>query len=406
MRFRKFEDSIMTQASNRTKIILVLGILSAIGPLSIDMYLPAFKNMANALQCTDEQIGYTLSSFFFGICLGQLINGPVLDHFGRKKVLYVGLSAYVLSSLACALSTSVEQLIIFRFIQAIGGSIGMVAPNAIIRETFEEKERPRVMSLMILILGVSPILAPSLGSLLLIVSSWKFIFALLAIIIFVIIFLIKIWLPEKVDRETGGAFKLTNIIQSYRSLFKQKEFLIFAFAGSIGAGTIFAFVGGAPLTFLTYYAVNETQFGWIFAIVASGIIGASQLNHIVLKRFTSLQILKVTLPVQLILCSIFAVLSKMGWITMEINILLLFLTLACQGFNFPNVASLALRPFHEGAGSASAMMGSIQMAWGSICSMAIGLLFDGTAFTMAIVMSVCALLANIILFGIGKKVLM
>ncbi|MHA8067424.1 multidrug effflux MFS transporter [Aquirufa sp. ROCK2-A2] len=394
----------MTQVSNRTKIILVLGILSAIGPLSIDMYLPAFKNMANALHCSEEQIGYTLSSFFFGICLGQLINGPVLDHFGRKKVLYVGLSAYVLSSLACAFSTTVEQLIFFRFIQAIGGSIGMVAPNAIIRETFEEKERPRVMSLMILILGVSPILAPSLGSLLLIVSSWKFIFALLAIIIFVIIFLIKIWLPEKVDREKGGAFKLGIIIQSYRSLFTQKEFLIFAFAGSIGAGTIFTFVGGAPLTFLNYYGVDETQFGWIFAIVASGIIGASQLNHIVLKRFTSLQILKVTLPVQLILCSIFAILAKMGWITMEINILLLFLTLACQGFNFPNVASLALRPFHQGAGSASAMMGSIQMAWGSICSMAIGLLFDGTAFTMAIVMCFCALLANVILFVVGKKV--
>ncbi|MFM6947682.1 MAG: multidrug effflux MFS transporter [Aquirufa sp.] len=394
----------MTNASSRTKIILVLGILSAIGPLSIDMYLPAFKNMANALQCSEEQIGYTLSSFFFGICLGQLINGPVLDHFGRKKVLYVGLTAYVLSSLACALSTSVEQLIIFRFIQAIGGSIGMVAPNAIIRETFEEKERPKIMSLMILILGVSPILAPSLGSLLLIVSSWKFIFALLAFIIFVIIFLIKTWLPEKVDREKGGEFKLSNIVKAYKSLFKEKEFLIFAFAGSIGAGTIFTFVGGAPLTFLNYYNVNETKFGWIFAIVASGIIGASQLNHFVLKRYTSLQILKVTLPVQLILCAIFALLSKIGWITMEVNILLLFLTLACQGFNFPNVASLALRPFHRGAGSASAMMGSIQMAWGSICSMAIGMLFDGTPFTMAIVMCFCALLANVILFGIGRKV--
>ena len=396
----------MTNASNRTKIILVLGILSAIGPLSIDMYLPAFKNMANALHCSEEQIGYTLSSFFFGICLGQLINGPLLDHFGRKKVLYVGLSAYVISSLACALAISVEQLIFFRFIQALGASIGMVAPNAIIRETFEEKERPKVMSLMILILGVSPILAPSLGSMLLIVSSWKFIFALLAVIIFVIIFLIKMWLPEKMDREKGGAFKLGNIIKAYKALFKEKEFLVFAFTGSIGAGTIFSFVGGAPLTFLNYYAVDETKFGWIFAIVASGIIGASQFNHLVLKKYSSLQILKVTLPIQLILCSIYAILSKFGWITLEINILLLFLTLACQGFNFPNVASLALRPFHKGAGSASAMMGSIQMAWGSICSMAIGLFFDGTPFTMAIVMCFCAFLANMILFAFGRKVVL
>ncbi|MEN9386194.1 MAG: hypothetical protein RLZZ185_935, partial [Bacteroidota bacterium] len=170
----------MTQQFNRTKIILVLGVLSAIGPLSIDMYLPAFKNIAAALQCSQEELGYTLSSFFFGICLGQLISGPLLDHFGRKNVLYVGLSLYVLSSIACAFSTSVEALVVFRLFQALGGSVGMVAPNAVIRETFEEKDRPKVMSTMILILGVSPILAPSLGSLLLTLTGWKAIFLVLA----------------------------------------------------------------------------------------------------------------------------------------------------------------------------------------------------------------------------------
>jgi DHA1 family bicyclomycin/chloramphenicol resistance-like MFS transporter len=151
----------MPTSANRTKIILILGILSAIGPLSIDMYLPAFKNIASALHCSQEEMGYTLSSFFFGICMGQLISGPLLDHFGRKNVLYIGLSVYVLSSIACAFATSVEMLVVFRLFQALGGSVGMVAPNAVIRETFEEKDRPKVMSLMILILGVSPILAPS-----------------------------------------------------------------------------------------------------------------------------------------------------------------------------------------------------------------------------------------------------
>ncbi|MEY2895015.1 MAG: hypothetical protein RIS42_734 [Bacteroidota bacterium] len=394
----------MTQPINRTKIILVLGVLSAIGPLSIDMYLPAFKNIAAALQCSQEQMGYTLSSFFFGICVGQLISGPLLDHFGRKNVLYIGLSIYVISSIACAFSTSVEALVIFRLFQALGGSVGMVAPNAVIRETFEENERPKIMSMMILILGVSPILAPSLGSLLLTLASWKAIFLVLAGILLLIIFLIKSWLPEKTNREHGGAFRISTILKAYRDLFKEKEYLIFAFTGAIGAGSIFTFVGGAPLTFLTYYGVSESKFGLLFAIVASGIISASQLNRVVLKKYNSLQVLRVTLPTQLGLALILSVLSKLNLLTMELNIFLLFLIMGCQGFNFPNVATLALRPFHRGAGTASAMLGSIQMAWGAVCSVLVGLLFDGTPFTMAIIIFGCAALANMILFAIGRGI--
>jgi MFS transporter, DHA1 family, multidrug resistance protein len=394
----------MTQPINRTKIILVLGVLSAIGPLSIDMYLPAFKNIAAALQCSQEQMGYTLSSFFFGICVGQLISGPLLDHFGRKNVLYFGLSIYVISSIACAFSTSVEALVIFRLFQALGGSVGMVAPNAVIRETFEEKERPKIMSMMILILGVSPILAPSLGSLLLTLASWKAIFLVLAGILLLIIFLIKSWLPEKTNREHGGAFRISTILKAYRDLFKEKEYLIFAFTGAIGAGSIFTFVGGAPLTFLTYYGVSESKFGLLFAIVASGIISASQLNRVVLKKYTSLQVLRVTLPTQLALGLLLSLLAKFDLLTMELNIFLLFLIMGCQGFNFPNVATLALRPFHRGAGTASAMLGSIQMAWGAVCSVLVGLLFDGTPFTMAIIIFGCAALANMILFAIGRGI--
>jgi DHA1 family bicyclomycin/chloramphenicol resistance-like MFS transporter len=382
----------MLISANRTKIILILGILSAIGPLSIDMYLPAFKNIASVLQCSQEEMGYTLSSFFFGICIGQLMSGPLLDHFGRKNVLYIGLSLYVLSSVACAFSTSVEMLIVCRLFQALGGSVGMVAPNAVIRETFEEKERPKIMSLMILILGVSPILAPSLGSLL-----------FLAFILAVIIFLIKSWLPEKTNREHGGPFRINTVVKAYKALFKQKEYLVFAFTGAIGAGSIFTYVGGAPLTFLTYYGVNESKFGFIFAIVASGIISASQLNRVVLRKYSSLQILKVTLPTQLLLGVLLSILAKFELLSMELNIALLFLIMGCQGFNFPNVATLALRPFHRGAGTASAMLGSIQMAWGAVCATLVGLLFDGTPFTMAIIIVGCATIANTILFGIGRK---
>lgn len=393
----------MSKQVNRTKIILILGILSAIGPLSIDMYLPAFKNMAEALHCSQEQMGYTLSSFFFGICLGQLVNGPLLDHFGRKNVLYIGLIIYVISSFGSALSSTVEQLIVWRFFQAIGGSIGMVAPNAIIRETFKEAERPKILSLMMLILGVSPILAPSLGSLLLTITNWNIIFVLLGIITLLILFLIRSWLPEKINKHPKGRFKIASIPTSYLALLPEKQFLTFAISGAIGSGCIFTFVSGAPLTFLNFYHADEKQFGWIFAMVASGIIGASQFNHWVLKRFSSQQVLSFILPLQLILGIILALLSKFGLINIQINIFLLFMILACQGLVFPNIISLALQPFHEGAGAASAMMGAMQMAWGSICATILGLLFDGTPFTMAIIMVFCALTANFILFVLGKK---
>ena len=388
--------------SSRTKIILVLGVLSAIGPLSIDMYLPAFTNIAKALQCSPEQMGYTLSSFFFGICLGQLVNGPLLDHYGRKKVLYIGLGLYVISSFACAMSSSVEPLIVWRFFQAIGCSVGWIAPNAVIRETFEESERPKILSLMILILGVSPILAPSIGSMLLTVGSWKFIFILLAIIILLILLLIKQWLPEKVQDENRGPFHVKKIVHAYVALFYNRRFVLFAFAGAIGAGSIFTFVSGAPPTFLQYYGASESQFGWIFGLVASGIISASQANNLVIKKFTSMQILRVALLVQLLICLLLSIGAKFGWLQLETNILLLFLVLACQGFIFPNLTSLALQPFHQGAGAASAMMGAIQMAWGAICAALLGMLFDGTPFTMAIIMLLCASVANI-LFSLIKK---
>lgn len=389
----------------KNKIIFVLGVLSAIGPLSIDMYLPAFKNIAEVLHCSQVDVGYTLSSFFFGICLGQLIAGPMLDHFGRKKVLYIGLGIYVVSSVGCSLSTSVDQLIVLRFIQALGSSVGTVAPNAVVRETFEEQDRPKVLSLLILILGVSPILAPTIGSIILTSFHWPSIFLLLAVIMFTMIFLIKAWLPENPNQLRANerpAISLRSIAKGYLAAFQEKRFLGFAIAGATGAGSIFAFVTGAPLTFLNYFQLNEQQFGWVFAIIASGIISASQLNAIILKRFTSIQILSFALPLQLFFGVIMAVGSHFELLNMYTLIFLLFSMLACQGLIFPNMATVALAPIEKNAGSASALMGAMQMAFGSFSSSMVGLLFNGTAFATAIVMCLCAGTATTIFYLVKK----
>ena len=392
-------------SQTKNKIIFVLGVLSAIGPLSIDMYLPAFKNIAEVLHCSQVDVGYTLSSFFLGICLGQLINGPMLDHFGRKKVLYVGLGLYVVASIGCSMSTSVDQLIILRFVQALGSSVGMVAPNAVVRETFEESDRPKVLSLLILILGVSPILAPTIGSIILSSFDWPSIFLLLALIMFTMIFLIKAWLPEnpnQIAKENRASISLKNIGIGYLNAFREKKFIGFAFSGAIGAGSIFAFVTGAPLTFLNYFHLNEQQFGWVFAIIASGIISASQLNSLLLKKRSSMQLLSFALPMQFSIGVILSVGSYFEVFTMPVLIFLLFLMLACQGLIFPNMATVALRPIEKGAGSASALMGALQMAVGSLSSSMVGILFNGNAFAMGIVMCSCAGIATGI-FTYNKK---
>lgn len=393
-------------SNTKNKIIFVLGVLSAIGPLSIDMYLPAFKNIATALHSSQVEVGYTLSSFFFGICLGQLINGPMLDHFGRKRVLYIGLGIYVVSSIACTLCTTVDQLIVLRFFQALGASVGMVAPNAVVRETFEEEDRPKVLSLLILILGVSPILAPTLGSIILSTSSWPYIFWVLAAIMLTMIFLIKAWLPENPDQLAGAdrpKLSLKEIGKGYIGAFQEKKFIGFAFAGAIGSGSIFAYVTGAPLTFLNFYHLNEQQFGWVFAIVASGIISASQLNTLILKRKSSVQVLAVALPAQFVFGLLMVIGVHFDLLNMPLLIALLFLMLACQGLVFPNMATVALRPIEKNAGSASALMGALQMAMGSFSASLVGILYTGNATSMAIVMTACVGIATLIFYWNKKQ---
>ena len=395
-----FFQMILSKQS-KNKIIFVLGVLSAIGPLSIDMYLPAFKNIAEVLSCSQVDVGYTLSSFFFGICFGQLVSGPMLDHFGRKKVLYFGLGLYVLASVGCSLSQSVDQLILLRFVQALGSSVGMVAPNAVVRETFEEADRPKVLSLLILILGVSPILAPTIGSIILSSFNWPVIFLLLAFIMFTMIFLIRAWLPENPQQAPSNErpeLSLASIAKGYTDAFKEKRFLGFAIAGATGAGSIFAFVTGAPLTFLNYFHLNEQQFGWVFAVIASGIISASQLNAVILKRLTSIQILSLALPLQLFIGLLMVVGSHFELLNMYTLMMLLFGMLACQGLIFPNMATVALLPIEKGAGSASALMGAMQMAFGAFSSSMVGLLFSGNAFAMAFVMCASVGIATIIFY--------
>ncbi|NOT76410.1 MAG: multidrug effflux MFS transporter [Cyclobacteriaceae bacterium] len=387
--------------SKRFVTILILGLLSAIGPFSIDMYLPGFPSIAEDLNTTIDSVAYSVSSFFIGVCFGQLLCGPLLDRFGRKRPLYVGLIIYILASIGCALSTSIEALIICRFFQAIGGCVGMVAPRAIVRDVFPLNENARIFSFLILILGVSPILAPTVGSYV-IQFGWSYVFIILALVTMLILTAVVFWLPESKQPDPTFSLQPRPILNSFAGVLKNQQFLIYTLSGGIASAGLFAYVAGSPFVFMKLYGVNEKQYGMIFAAIAAGLISSSQLNNIMLKKFTSEQIMRIVLILQSIIGIVLVTGTVLDVLGLYGTIFTIFLFLSCQGFSFPNSAALSMAPFSKEAGSASAIMGALQMGLGALSSAVVGLANAQSAIPLTIVMSGGALIGLLILL-IGTK---
>lgn len=388
----------------RSSLILILGLLSAIGPFSIDMYLPGFPVIAASLQTAVDRVAYSLSSFFIGLCAGQLLVGPLLDRFGRKRPLCIGLMLYIIASIGCSLSTSVETLIAFRFLQALGCCVGMVAPGAIVRDVFPVEENARIFSLLILILGVSPILAPTVGSYIVSSFGWQVVFIVLAIVTTLILLLVIFRLPESKKEDPTISLKPRPILAGFAKVVKEPQFATYAFAGAIASAGLFAYLAGSPFVFMELYDVSEQQYGWIFAVIAAGLIGSSQLNNVILKKYSSAQIIRVVLFTQSLIGLLLVAGIASGVLGLYSTIFLMFLFLSCQGFTFPNSAALAMAPFTTGAGSASALMGALQMAFGAVASALVGVFFNGTALPMAAIMASCSVLGLLVLLTGRKRI--
>ncbi|OLY94458.1 MFS transporter, DHA1 family, bicyclomycin/chloramphenicol resistance protein [Cnuella takakiae] len=386
--------------TNRSLLILILGLLSAIGPFSIDMYLPGFPVIAQKLNTTVEYVAYSLSSFFIGVCVGQLLCGPLLDRFGRKRPLVIGLLLYIAASVACSFTTTADMLILFRFVQALGCCVAMVAPSAIVRDVFPVAENARIFSLLILILGVSPILAPTVGSFLVAAFGWASVFLVLAAVTALVLLLVVLRLPESKAADPSVSLRPAPIVRGFANVIREPQFATYAFAGAIAAAGLFAYLAGSPFVFMSLFGVSEQAYGWIFALIAAGLIGCSQLNNVILKKYTSAQVIRVVLITQASIGLVLAALTALQLLNLYSTIGLMFLFLSCQGFTFPNSAALAMAPFTSGAGSASALMGALQMAFGALASALVGILFNNTALPTAAIMSFCSLMGlMVLLFG-------
>lgn len=378
-------------------IFIILGLLSAIGPFSIDMYLPGFESIAGSLGTSVDHIQLSLTSFFIGIAIGQIIYGPLLDRYGRKLPLIIGLFIYILASISCALTNSADNLIIYRFVQALGSCGGMVASRAMVRDFYGPTESAKVFSLLMLVIGISPIVAPTVGSFVIAHWNWHGIFLVLAAITFCILLAVIFLLPESKGGNRDISLMPRPILQSYWEVFRTRQFFTYAFAGGLASSGLYAYLAGSPYIMITLYGLDEKQYGLVFALLASSLILASQLNRRVLNRHTSARVARIALIVQSSVGMVLALLCIINVINLTIMVVLIFMFLGSQGFVFPNTSSLALAPFSKQAGSASALLGGLQMGFGALSSGLVSVFHSETPIPMAAVMAGCAGLSLLIL---------
>jgi len=385
-------------------LILILGFLTALGPFSIDMYLPGFPAIAKDLRTTVADVSLSLSSFFIGISAGQLLYGPLLDRFGRKKPLYIGLVVYLLSSLACAFATSIEALIILRFIQAVGSCAAAVGSVAMVRDLFPVQDSAKVFSSLMLVVGVSPMVAPTVGGYVTAGFGWEAVFLILAGMSALIIAAVYFGLPESSQPDTSISLKPKPILTNFYAVIREPRFYTYAISGAVSFAGLLAYVAGSPLLFMEIFRVNEKQYGWIFAFLSIGLIGASQVNTMLLKKYRSQQIIHVALICQTVIAIALLTGIGLGLLGLFGTIALLFLFLCSLGFTFPNASALAMATFSKNAGSASALMGASQMGFGALATVALSFFNSHSALPMAGIMVLSSSLAYIILV-LGRKVI-
>jgi len=394
-------EEIERSTTERIFLILLLGALSVVTPFAVDMYLPAFEHIAQTFHTTSAEVSLSLSTYFIGFALGQILYGPLLDRFGRKPPLYVGLTVYIVASFGCAIPHSLNSLILLRFLQALGGCVAQVGAVAMVRDFFPARETAKILSLLFLIIGVSPLLAPTVGSLVMIWLGWQWIFAVLGMIALVILTLVFFFLPEGHQPDPEISLKPKPILTGFASILREPQFCIYALAGAFSFAGLFAYVAGSPLIFMDGFHVSARIFGGIFAVLTMGFIGGNQLNVFLLRRYSSQQIFSFALFVQVTIGVLFFAGKQQPWLGIAPTLVLFFLFLSCIGLTYPNAAALALAPFSRNTGSASALLGFLQMGTGALISTGIG--FFGAQAVVTLLSTTA--LVSLGLFLTGKKLI-
>ncbi|MFD8493589.1 Bcr/CflA family multidrug efflux MFS transporter [Amycolatopsis sp. NPDC059657] len=393
--------SVQVRPHSRLRYALILGGLSAFGPLSIDMYLPAFPSMTADFHSAPSTLQLTLSAFIIGLAIGQVVIGPLSDAFGRRRPLLAGLALYVIGSVLCAFAPTAELLIAARVVQAIGAAAGIVIARATVRDLFSGIAMTKFFSMLMLVNGLAPILAPIIGGQVLRVTSWRGVFVVLVVFGVLLLTVVALALPEPLPPERRVPARPRAILRTYLRLLRDRTFMGYTLASGLMFAGLFAYISGSSFVLQEIYGLSPQAYALAFGINGIGIVAVGQLNGAIVGRFPERVLLRFGLYCSVLggVLVVLAVACDWGLIGLLIG---LFVVVSSIGMVAPNASSLGLAEQAGNAGAASALMGVLQFLVGGLATPLVGLGGPGTALPMVIVIASftsLALLAYLTLTG-------
>ena len=385
------------------QLVLVLGALIALGPLTIDMYLPAFPQIAKDLRASDSSVQLTLTGMLLGLAVGQLVIGPLSDAFGRRRPLVVGICMHAVASVLCALAPTIGLLSVVRVLQGFSGAAISVVAMAIVRDLFSGVAVARIMSRLMLVIGLAPILAPSLGSLVLGFTSWRGVFGVLAGAAVLLVVVALVGIRETLPVERRRPATLRDSLASYRLLLRDRVFVALTFVGGSMMAAMFAYVSGASFVLQDGFGLDARTFALVFGLNAAGLTLTSQLNPVLLRWFTVRQVLSGAIVASMAAAAALLVVGLTGVGGLLAVLVPLALVVSTAGLAMPNTPALALTRHGEAAGTAAAVLGCVQFGVGGVVAPVVGAFGSTTAAPMAAVMLAVTTLAAVLMFGVVRR---
>ncbi|NTI49572.1 multidrug effflux MFS transporter [Agrobacterium rhizogenes] len=372
---------------------IILGLLSAIGPFAIDMYLPALPSIGKDLAAENNVVQLSLLFFFIPFAIFQLLYGPLSDMWGRKAPLYIGIGLFAVASVGAATASNIETLIAFRFLQGIGGAAGMVVPRAIVRDMHTGVQAARLMSLLMLVFSISPILAPLTGSAVIAFYGWRGVFWAVTIAAIIGLILLSTQLEEtrtKAERSESG---LGSAMAAYRLLLGDRNFLTLTFIGGLGISSFLVYLANSPFILIDHYGLTPTEYSFAFSVNAVSFFAVSQLTGWLGERFGLVRVMRIAVTGFATTMALLAIVMSLGFNQLPVLVVFLFVGYGFLGLVIPTTAVLALEDHGAIAGTASALMGTLQFVTAAIAMIIAAVFFDGTALPMVAGIALCAVAA-------------
>ncbi|TLH69381.1 Bcr/CflA family drug resistance efflux transporter [Mycolicibacterium cosmeticum] len=391
-----------TQTPSRLRIITVLGLLIALGPLTIDMYLPALPRIAGDLSVSSSVVQLTLTGTLAGLAVGQLVVGSLSDSLGRRRPLMAGIVLHMVASLICLFAPNIAVLGLGRGLQGFGAAAASVVAVAVVGDLYTGTPAATVMSRLMLVLGVAPVIAPSLGAAVLLKASWHWVFAALVVLAGGLLLLAVLALPETLPVSHRRPLHLRNIIGTYGELLRDARFVILVLVAALGMAGLFAYIAAAPFVLQGRFGLDQQTFALVFAAGAVALIGATQTNVLLLKRFSPQAITVWSLAASAVSAAVFVALA-LGHVGGLWGFLVpVWVILAAMGLVIPNAPAVALSRHSDAAGTAAALLGAAQFGLGAAVAPLVGVL-GNNEFALALVMVVGSSIALFALLAVGSS---